>query len=189
MARARNGEAIKRDRRREKDLRRLRAFLSQATCHGDLKEWRRAKALLGYLDGRSVVQLAAELDVNRSSINKWFIWYNAAGIDGLRTRRPPGAARKLDAHQRAELAALIDSGPQLAGYSAGIWTGPMIGDLVAKRFGVRYHNHYIPHLLNSLGFSVQRPRKRLARADAEAQAYWLRKKFPGIKKKRLPAGA
>ena len=44
-------------------------------------------------------------------------------------------------------------------------------------------------MLNSMGFSVQRPRKRLAHADAQAQAHWLRKKFPAIKKKPQPAAA
>ena len=65
----------------------------------------------------------------------------------------------------------------------------MIGDLIAHRFGVRYHNHHVPRLLHDLGFSVQRPRRRLARADAEAQAVWLREKLPRIKKKRPPAAA
>jgi hypothetical protein len=37
--------------------------------------------------------------------------------------------------------------------------------------------------LHELGFSVQRPRKRLARADAQAQAAWLKEKLPAIKKK------
>jgi transposase len=59
----------------------------------------------------------------------------------------------------------------------------MIADLMEQRFGVRYHNHHIPRLLHDLGFSVQRPRKRLARADAEKQAVWLRTTFPAIKKK------
>jgi hypothetical protein len=34
-----------------------------------------------------------------------------------------------------------------------------------------------------LGFSVQRPRKRLARADADAQVLWLRKRLPAVKEK------
>jgi transposase len=54
---------------------------------------------------------------------------------------------------------------------------------------VRYHNHHVPRLLHQLGFSVQRPRKRLAKADVEAQAYWLRERFPAIKKKPLRAAA
>ncbi len=63
----------------------------------------------------------------------------------------------------------------------------MIGDLIEFRLGVRYHNHHVPRLLHQLGFSVQRPRKRLARANIEAQATWLKRTFPKIKKK--PGGA
>ena len=65
----------------------------------------------------------------------------------------------------------------------------MIGDLIETRFGVRYHNHHVPRLLHQLGFSVQRPRKRLARADAAAQEYWLRVRLPEIKKKQRAVGA
>lgn len=64
----------------------------------------------------------------------------------------------------------------------------MIGDLIAQRYGIRYHNHHVPRLLHDLGFSVQRPRRRLARADREAQAMWLRDRLPRIKKK-LPRAA
>ncbi|MBI4486359.1 MAG: winged helix-turn-helix domain-containing protein [Acidobacteria bacterium] len=43
--------------------------------------------------------------------------------------------------------------------------------------------------MQELGFSVQRPRRRLARADKEAPAVWLRKKLPRIKEKPPPAAA
>jgi len=65
----------------------------------------------------------------------------------------------------------------------------MIGDLIEARHGVRYHNHHVPRLLHQLGFSVQRPRKRLARADLARQATWLRQTLPRIKKKRGSAAA
>src|SRR5215475_9904835 len=54
---------------------------------------------------------------------------------------------------------------------------------IEERFGIRYHNHHVPRLLHQLGFSVQRPRTRLARADHEAQALWLNKTLPALKKK------
>ncbi|MEM6559781.1 MAG: winged helix-turn-helix domain-containing protein [Myxococcota bacterium] len=78
---------------------------------------------------------------------------------------------------------MIENGPESYGFSAGVWTGPMIGELIRREFGVSYHNHHIPRLLHQLGFSVQRPRKRLARADHAAQEYWLRERLPTIKKK------
>jgi hypothetical protein len=38
-----------------------------------------------------------------------------------------------------------------------------------------------PRLLHQLRFSVQRPRKRLARADKAAQERWLTKRLPAIR--------
>lgn len=129
-----------------------------------------------------MVNLAAEADVTRGSVNRWLQRYEADGTDGLVTSVSPGPDRKLTAEQQSELVALIEAGSQEAGYTSGVWTGPMIADLIDERFGVRYHNHHVPRLLHDLGFSVQRPPKRLAKADIEAQATWLRKVLPAIKK-------
>ncbi len=183
MGRSRNGEAIRPKRRSASARRSLRRLMEKARKRNQLDVWRRAKAVLGYVEGRRVVDLASELDVTRGSVNRWLQWYDTMGIPGLLTGKAPGRAPKLTESQRAELGALVEDGPRVAGYSSGVWTGPMIGDLIERRFGVRYHNHHVPRLLHELGFSVQRPRRRLARADAQKQAVWLHQKFPAIKKK------
>jgi transposase len=162
----------------------LRRFIRKQAKAGKLDEWRRGRAVLGYIEGRRVIDIAVEVDVTRGSVNRWLQWYEAMGVEGLLTASAPGPARKLTDEQRSELTTLVEAGPLAAGYPSGVWTGPMIGDLIETRFGVRYHKHNVPRLLHELGFSVQRPRKRLARADAEAQATWFRKTFPAIKKKR-----
>lgn len=188
VARSRNGEAVRPSRRTPTDIARLKSLLNQAEVAGDLDEWRRAKAVLGYIEGRRVVVISDELDVTRGSVNRWLQWYDRRGVEGLRTRIAPGPAPRLSEEQRSELADVIEAGPQSVGFSSGLWTGPMIGDWIHRQFGVRYHTHYVPELLHQLGFSVQRPRKRLAKADAAAQAYWLRKRLPTIKKKPQRAG-
>lgn len=183
MGRSRTGEAISARRRMPTARRKLRRFIEAAEKRGDLDCWRRGRAVLGYLDDRRVVDLAVEAGVTRGSVNRWLQWYEALGIDGLLTSIPPGAAPRLTDAQRTELTVIIEAGPMAAGYQSGVWTGPMIGDLIRQRFDVDYHNHHIPRLLHQLGFSVQRPRKRLARADAMAQEYWLRVRLAAIKKK------
>lgn len=187
MARSRTGEAISPGRRTAGAQKKLREFIAEAKDRGDLDAWRRGRAILGYIEGRRVVELAAELDVTRGSVNRWLQWYEAQGVEGLLTGTAPGPAPKLSDNQRVKLTAIVEAGPLAAGYQSGVWTGPMIGDVIEQRFGVRYHNHHVPRLLHQLGFSVQRPRKRLAHADVEAQAYWLRVRLPAIKKKRGPA--
>ena len=184
--RSKTGEAISQQRRTPAALKELKQFVTEAQQSNDLERWRRGRAVLGYIEGRRVIEMAREFSVNRSSINRWLGWYNAIGVNGLETGVAPGAAPRLSDKQTRELIGLIEAGPNSAGYSSGVWTGPMIGDLIEERFGVRYHNHHIPRLLHKLGFSVQRPRKRLARADSDAQDIWIREKFPAIKKKRKP---
>ena len=186
MSRSRNGEAIRAERRTRGEKGRLRVLLKRSERRGDLKTWRRAKGVLSYLKGVRVVEIAETLDVTRGSVNRWLQRYDVEGAEGLKPRKAPGPSPRLSEEQCNELTTLIEAGPQNAGYSTGVWTGPMIGDVIRRRYKVRYHNHYIPTLLHKLGFSVQRPRKRLARADHERQAYWLRTTFPEIKKKPFP---
>lgn len=182
MARAKNGQAISKPRRTLAAVAKLRKF-AKTSQRSDPHAWRRAVVVLAYINRKRVVELAETFQVGRSTINEWLRGYEAAGVDGLVTRKPPGAAPRLTEEQRQELIDLIESGPMAAGFTSGVWTGPIIGQLIRKQFGVNYHNHHVPRLLHSLGFSVQRPRKRLARADLAAQEYWLRERFPSIKKK------
>ena len=189
IVRSKTGDAISEWRRTPTARKKLRRFIRASLKAGDLAGWRRARAVLGYMQGRRVVDLAAEADVTRGSVNRWLQWYEVAGLSALLTDKPPGPVPKLTQDQQDELGARIDAGPQASGYTSGVWTGPMIGDLIEHHFKVRYHNHHVPRLLLSLGFSMQRPRKRLARADAEAQATWLRVRLPKIKKKPTPAAA
>ena len=187
MGRSKTGEAISTARRTPEALDALEDFRRDAKARGDLDEWRRAKAVLGYIGGGRVIALAAQVDVTRGSVNRWLQWYEADGVDGLRTKKAPGAAPRLSKEQEAELVGLVEGSPISAGFSTGLWTGPMIGQVISERFDVSYHNHHVPRLLHRLGFSVQRPRKRLARADQEKQGVWLRERLPAIKKKRPPA--
>jgi transposase len=122
-------------------------------------------------------------------VNTWIRWYVTAGPEGLLTQDSPGSPPKLEAERLHELAVIIEAGPAAAGYTGGVWTGPMVGDLIEKRFGVTYHHEYIPRLLARMRFSIQRPRKRLARADAAAQREWVEERLPQIKKKPEDAGA
>ena len=139
MARARTGEAISVRGRSASARKKLRRFIRQRAKEKKLDEWRRGRAVLGYIEGRRVVDLAVELDVTRGAVNRWLQWYEALGVEGLITATPPGAPPKLTADQREQLVALVEAGPLAAGYQSGVWTGPMIGDLIGRRFGVHYH--------------------------------------------------
>lgn len=189
MARSRTGQAVPAERRTAESVAALGSFRDESRAGGDLWEWLRARAVLGYIAGQRVVDLAEQLEVGRSTVNDWLRWYSREGVDGLRSGRPGRSDPRLSEAQRAELAALVDAGPLAAGLSTGMWTGKAVAALVKERFGVSYHPQYIPRLLHQMGFSLQRPRKRLARADPEAQATWVRERLPAPKKRPRTAKA
>src|SRR5258706_72951 len=73
---------------------------------------------------------------------------------------------------------------QAEGLDTGIWTSPMIAWVIEEEFGIHYHPGHVRKLLHRLGFSVQRPRRVLARANADQQNRWQRYTYPSLKKKR-----
>src|SRR5882672_4026790 len=86
MARSKNGEAISARRRSPSALKKLRRFIRKRAAAKDLDEWRRGQAVLGYLSNRRVVDLAADYDVTRGSVNRWLQWYEAMGLTGSARR-------------------------------------------------------------------------------------------------------
>ncbi|MEM6559780.1 MAG: helix-turn-helix domain-containing protein [Myxococcota bacterium] len=76
------GEAIRASRRTKKAVARLRAVTKGHQAKGDLKAWRRGKAVLDYIAGKSVIVTAESLGVSRGSVNRWLQSYDRAGLEG-----------------------------------------------------------------------------------------------------------
>lgn len=165
----------------------MQAFIADTKSRNALSEWRRGQAVWLYLHGHRAVEIAAQLNAGRSTVTLWLKWFDQEGVAGLHTAKRPGAPPRLSQAQRDELATIIEAGPIAVGFRSGVWVAAMVGEVIWQRFGVRYHWHHVPKVLHAMGFSVQRPRKRLSRADADKQAVWLRERLPAIKKKRVPA--
>ena len=85
----------------------LRGFVSKC---GDGAQVRRLLAIALVLDGRSRAEAAELNGMDRQTLSDWVHRYNADGIDGLKSRLPPGAAPRLSEAQRAELRELVVAG-------------------------------------------------------------------------------
>jgi transposase len=163
---------------REKLVERLR----QAYASGQLRLVKRIHALLYILDGKTVDEVTAILDLSEQSVYTYVEAFILQGLDSLVYRRPPGRPPKLTQSQRKELSRLIDEGPEAAGYDCGCWTTGLIQDLILTRFGVEYNLHYLAELLKNMNYSYQRARfvsDHLKDVAAE-QKEWMEKTWPEI---------
>ena len=156
----------------------------EAERDGAYRVAKRLQAVVLNAEGRTSGELAAVLKAPRSKISEWLARYQAEGVDGLLEGYRSGRPSQLSAEQRQRLGDILDSGPVAYGLDTGVWTSPMIAWVIEEEFGVAYHPGHVRKLLHALDFSVQRPRRVLARADVAAQDRWHRRIYPQIKKKR-----
>ena len=90
------------------------------------------------------------------------------GPEGLLDRKPAGAARRLSAEQEAELAALIEAGPDFERDGVVRWRCIDLRQLILIRWKIAYHERTIGKLLRRLGFSHISARPRHLGQDPAA---------------------
>ncbi len=162
---------------------RLVRLAKEAERDGAYRVAKRLQAVVLNSEGRTSGEVAGILKAPRSKVSEWLARYEAYDIEGLLEGHRSGRPSRLAADQREQLGDILDSGPVAYGLDSGLWTSPRIAWVIEEEFGVRYHPGHVRKLLHGLGFSVQRPRRVLARADEAAQDRWRRRTYPNLKKK------
>lgn len=165
-----------------KTAEKLLRLRKEADCDGAYRVSRRIHAVILNSDGLTSGEIAETLRAPRSRVSDWLRNYELYGYEGLLEGERPGRPAELTDEQRTALSDIIDSGSVAYGYLSGVWTSPMIARVIEEEFGVSYHPGHVRKMLYALGFSVQRPKRVLARADAEKQRKWHRRTYPAIKK-------
>src|SRR3974390_753678 len=142
----------------------------------------RIQGILMSLDGYSTGEISERLKVHRSGVPVWIEHWNRCGEEGLweghRSGRPP----ELSTTQREQLADILDSGPVAYGLETGIWTSPLVAQVIREEFDCSYHPGHVRKLLHRMGDSVQRPTTRLVQADLRQKRKWTRYTYPNLKK-------
>lgn len=131
---------------------------------------RRMLSLAMVLEGRSRTEAARLGGMDRQTLRDWVHRYNALGIEGLKSRLPPGRTRALTTAQRAELHALVIAGPDLDVHGVVRWRCVDLQAEVARRFQVEVHEHTIARWLHELGLTRLQPRPVHPKKDLEAEA-------------------
>src|SRR5277367_2637721 len=102
---------------------------------GELEQ-RRMKAARLFQRGVSQAEVARQLGVGRSSVNRWAQLLKASGRAGL---KKAGRKPRLQAAELAAVETALKRGPQELGYEANLWTAPRVARLIEELCGVRYH--------------------------------------------------
>jgi|SRR5579864_5529265 len=126
----------------------------------DANQSRRLLSLAAIRDGMDRSEAAKIGGMDRQTLRDWVHRFNADGPDGLVDNWMGGPKPRLAGDQLAELAAIVETGPDPRIDGVERWRRVDLQRLIATRFGVDYHERYVGKLLKKLGFSHMSARPR-----------------------------
>jgi transposase len=129
------------------ELRRLAAATRNAN------QSRRLLSLAAVLDGMNRTEAARIGGMDRQTLRDWVHRFNALGPEGLLDNWSKGPEPRLSQQQRAEIADLVETGPDRAVHGVVRWRRIDLQRIILERFGVAYHERTVGKLLKALGFS------------------------------------
>jgi transposase len=132
---------------------------------GDPRQIRRLLALAAVYAGMSRAEAAAVGGMDRQTLRDWAHRFNAEGPEGLRDRPRAGRPRQLSDAQMAELAEIVETGPDPATDGVIRWRRIDLKRVIEARFGVVYSERAISDLLARLCFSYISGRPQHPRQD------------------------
>jgi Transposase and inactivated derivatives len=105
------------------------------------------------------------------------------GPENLKAKGPaPGKTAALSTSQLDQLRRLLAAEAQAAGFASDGWTRQRVAHLIKQQFGVSHHLSHISRILSNLGFTLQKPKRRDYRQNAETVAQWQQETLPQLKK-------
>ena len=144
-----------------RELRRLAATTKNAN------QSRRLLSLAAVLEGMNRIEAARIGGMDRQTLRDWVHRFNERGPDGLKDTWSKGNPPRLSAEQQAELARLVETGPDRAVHGVVRWRRVDLQRLMAERFGVVYHERTVGKILKQLGFSHISSRPRHPAQDGQ----------------------
>jgi transposase len=114
---------------------------------------RRLLSLAAVQDGMDRGSAAKIGGMDRQTLRDWVHRFNASGPDGLVDNWTEGPKPRLSEEQLAELARMVEVGPDRERDGVVRWRRIDLKRVIAERFGVDFHPRYVGKLLHKLGFS------------------------------------
>ena len=139
---------------------------------GRAKDGRAARRMLAIalvLEGTDRTTAAQTCGMDRQTLRDWVHRFNAEGLAGLVNRRSPGRPARLSPDQKAELAALVEAGPDRERDGVVRWRRIDLKRRIETMFGVTMHERTVGKQLAALGFRRLSVRPQHPKADVVAQ--------------------
>jgi transposase len=119
----------------------------------DSNQARRLLALAAVREGKDREEAARIGGMDRQTLRDWVHAFNERGPEGLINGKAPGPKPKLTAEQKAELARIVERGPDRKKDGVVRWRCVDLKGVIKERWNVDLDEVSVGRLLKELGFS------------------------------------
>lgn len=133
--------------------------------------------------GRKRQDIAADLAINRRSVQRWLNAYCERGLPGLTPRKAPGQTPGIPAAVADEIKRWVIDGPAKQGLDRANWTHEELADHLRKTKGIKTSRSAMQRFCSRIDIRLYRPTYRYLRGDPDKQAT-ARADLAGLKKGR-----
>jgi transposase len=166
----------------QRTVNKLIGLRKEAKKENEYRVATRIHAIILSIEGNTSGEIAALLKANRTNIPVWINNWNDYGQNGLLEGHRSGRKSGLTTEDKEALHDIIESSPVAYGLNTGVWTSKIITGVIEDEFGISFHPGHVRKILTEIGFSVQRPRYKLAKAEEAKKNKWIRYTYPNLKK-------
>jgi transposase len=139
------------------------------------------------LSGKSRIEVAHAIGVNRRFVGEWVQAFEASGeaaLAGGKRGRRPGEQKALSPRQEATIRRLVVGRcPDQLKLPFALWTREAVGQLIAQRTGIKLSLTAIGTYLAAWGLTPQKPIRRATERDEAAIKAWMEQDYPAIVKR------
>jgi len=145
----------------------LRVFM-RATR--DVRLLKRAQIVWMSHRGKTVPEIARDLDMDEDTVRTWIRRYEHDGLDGLRDKPRPGRPATVTSLFVETLLDWVPKSPVLAGKASYTWTLGMLRDHLEEITGIRVSVERVRQILLVHGIRFTRPKLHLESPDPDYDA-------------------
>lgn len=125
-------------------------------------------------NGKSMDSICQVSNLKKTTVHDILHRFAERGLEGKDDEERSGRPPKLEAKKRRKLIAILEKGP--AYNRNGLWTTKEVREIIRKEFGVKYAHPYVWQVLQTAGFSIQRPRPKHYKSPSEEEKAHFKKR-------------
>ena len=143
----------------------------------------RVRAVEAVRQGMAMKDVAQAYQINRTTLYRWVIRYEAHGdVEALQRQPVSGRPSVLEDVSDRQLLSIVTKPASKLGYETDLWTCIRLCQVIKQKFKIKISRWTIWRWLRDAGLTYQKPERKYFEANEKIRQEWIKRELPKIRK-------